>query len=77
MQRKVIKLSEVKRVQIDMPQKSFSRLKDLKEETEAASYGEVVKNALRLYEAAIAQAKAGNSFFVKTPNGEMKEFLVF
>jgi len=45
---------KTKRVQVDLPEKSYKRLVSLKEKTEAASYTEVVKNALKLYENMIA-----------------------
>ena len=38
----------VKRIQSDLPAKSFERLNALKEKTEAGSYGEVIRNALPL-----------------------------
>ena len=53
------------------------RLQELKAKTEATSYTEVVKNALRLYEALIAENEAGNSFLVKAPSGQLKEYVVF
>jgi len=67
----------VKRVQLDLSEKALGRLQDLKEKTEASSYAEVVKNALRLYEAILAEFEAGNSFMVKTPSGEMKKYVIF
>ena len=65
------------RVQFDLPEKSYARLQELKLKTEASSYAEVVKNALRLYEAIISEAEAGNSFFVKEPEGNLREYMVF
>lgn len=56
---------ELKRVQMDMPPKSVERLKKLQEITEAASYAEVVRNALQLYEAMIIEVEAGNEIFIK------------
>jgi hypothetical protein len=56
---------ELKRVQMDMPPTSVERLKRLQEVTEAASYAEVVKNALRLYEAVIDEIESGNEIMVK------------
>ena len=71
-------MSEKKqRVQIDLPERSMARLSELKTETEATSYGEVIKNALRLYEALIEEAKAGRKFFVRDGNGQTKEYVVF
>jgi Arc/MetJ-type ribon-helix-helix transcriptional regulator len=42
-----------KRIQLDLSDSSVARLDALKEQTEATSYAEVVRNALRLYEWAI------------------------
>jgi hypothetical protein len=42
-----------KRIQLDFSDSGMARLDSLKEKTEAASYAEVVRNALRLYEWAI------------------------
>lgn len=54
-----------RRIQMDMPPRSVERLKRLQEVTEAASYAEVMKNALRLYEALIEEVDAGNEIMVK------------
>ena len=54
-----------RRIQMDMPPRSVERLKHLQEVTEAASYAEVMKNALRLYEALIEEVEAGNEIMVK------------
>lgn len=66
-----------KRVQLDLQEKALSRLQDLKVKTEAGSYAEVIKNALRLYEAVIDEAERGNSFMVKDKSGALKEYVVF
>jgi hypothetical protein len=55
----------VKRIQMDMPPRSVERLKRLQDITEAASYAEVMKNALRLYEALINEVEAGHEIMVK------------
>jgi len=57
-----------KRIQMDMPPRSVERLKRLQDVTEAASYAEVMKNALRLYEALIEEVEAGNEVMVKRGN---------
>lgn len=67
----------LKRVQFDLTEKSMGRLQELKAKTEAASYAEVVKNALRLYDAVISETESGNAFMVRTPSGEMKEYVIF
>lgn len=67
----------IKRVQLDMGERSLARLQALKTQTEASSYAEVVKNSLRLYEAVVQEAAQGGTFCIKTKSGETKEFLVF
>lgn len=67
----------VKRVQLDLPEKSLGRLQDLKLKTEATSYAEVIKNALRLYEAVINETDAGSAFLVRSSTGQLKEYVVF
>jgi len=57
------------RVQLELPDKAFERLQNLRDKTEAASYAEVMKNALRLYEALIQEAEAGNTVCVKSADG--------
>ncbi len=56
---------EMKRVQMDMPPKSLMRLKRLQDITEASSYTEVVRNALRLYEVLVDEYEAGNELLIK------------
>jgi len=49
----------------------------LKEKTEAASYAEVLKNALRLYESLISQVDAGKRLYLKDADGNLIEYEVF
>ena len=70
-------MSSIKRVQLDLPEKSLARLQELKTKTEATSYAEVIKNALRLYDVVIGEAEAGNSFMVREKSGQLKELVVF
>jgi len=60
---------DLTRIQIDMPPKSVERLRNLVAVTEAASYAEVLKNALRLYEALIEEVEAGHTIMIKTNKG--------
>lgn len=53
------------RVQFELPESSMNRLIYLKEKTEASSYAEVFKNAIRLYEDIISQFDKGNDFIIK------------
>jgi hypothetical protein len=66
-----------KRVQLDLPERSMQRLQDLKRKTEASSYAEVIKNALRLYDAIITEAEAGSSFLIRDAAGQNKEYVIF
>ena len=65
------------RVQFDLAPKSMERLNALKAKTEAASYAEVVKNALRLYEALIEETDNGKEFFVRDSSGAMVPYRLF
>jgi hypothetical protein len=67
----------LKRIQFDLPEKSMQRLLALKSKTESSSYAEVVKNALRLYEAVIEQSEAGNTFLLKDQEGNLREYAIF
>ncbi len=66
-----------RRVQLDLPPKAFERLQRLKAETEAATYAEVMKNALKLYAAAVEQEKAGSKFMIQNKDGTIAPLLVF
>ncbi len=65
------------RVQLDFAPRSMERLNTLKSKTEASSYAEVVKNALRLYEALIEEAENGRQFLVRDKNGTVSPFRLF
>ena len=65
------------RVQVEKPEKSMARLIALKEITEASSYAEVLKNALRLYEAVIAETESGKQFYVKGADGNVVPYRIF
>ena len=63
---------ETTRVQFEMPSKSMERLRMLKDRTEATSYAEVVRNALRYYEFLVAEAEKGNEVVVEHKDGSNK-----
>lgn len=65
------------RVQLDFPPRSMERLNALKVKTEASSYAEVVKNALRLYEALIEETEAGKQFLIRDANGTVAPYKLF
>jgi hypothetical protein len=65
------------RVQLEMPPQAMARLQKLKERTEAASYAEVIRNALRVFEALVEEHEKGAEFSLKRPNGEVVAYRVF
>jgi hypothetical protein len=65
------------RVQLDFAPRSLDRLNTLKVKTEASSYAEVVKNALRLYEALIEESEGGKQFLVRDKDGVVSPFRLF
>ena len=65
------------RVQFDLAPRSMERLNALKLKTEAASYAEVVKNALRLYEALIEETESGKQFLVRDRDGTLSPYRLF
>ncbi len=65
------------RVQLELPPPAMERLQSLKERTEAASYAEVIRNALRLYEAVIGEAEQGSEFAVRAKDGTVTPYRVF
>lgn len=62
----------LKRIQMEMPIRSVERLKSLQEKTDSASYAEVMKNALRLYEALIKEVETGGDIVIKKDGAEIK-----
>ena len=65
------------RVQLEMPPQAMERLQRLKEKTEAASYAEVIRNALRLFEALVEEHAKGAEFALKQPSGETVAYKIF
>jgi Arc/MetJ-type ribon-helix-helix transcriptional regulator len=65
------------RVQLEMPPQAMERLQRLKERTEAASYAEVIRSALRLFEALVEEHEKGSEFALKRQNGETLAYKIF
>lgn len=65
------------RVQLEMPPQAMERLQRLKDHSEAASYAEVIRNALRLYEALVEEHDRGNQFALKKADGEIIAYRIF
>lgn len=57
------------KIEITLPQKSLDRLNRLEKTTEASCYAEVLRNAMRLYEAAIDEASRGGKVVVIRSDG--------
>lgn len=68
---------ETTRVQLELPPQAMERLQRLKEKTEAASYAEVIRNALRVFEALANEHEQGAEFLVKRKDGTMATYQVF
>jgi hypothetical protein len=75
--RERVKALKKNRVQLDFAPRSMERLNALKVKTEASSYAEVVKNALRLYEALIEESESGKQFLVRDKDGVVSPFRLF
>ena len=65
------------RVQLEMPPQAMERLQKLKDRTEAASYAEVIRNALRLFEALVDEHEKGSEFSLRRANGETVQYKIF
>jgi Arc/MetJ-type ribon-helix-helix transcriptional regulator len=65
------------RVQLEMPPQAMERLQKLKDRTEAASYAEVIRNALRLFEALVEEHEKGAEFSLKRADGENVQYKIF
>ena len=55
----------------------MERLQKLKDQTEAASYAEVIRNALRLFEALVEEHAKGSEFSLKRADGEIVQYKIF
>jgi Arc/MetJ-type ribon-helix-helix transcriptional regulator len=65
------------RVQLEMPPQAMERLTKLKERTEAASYAEVIRNALRVFEALMDEHEKGAEFQLKRADGQIVSYRIF
>lgn len=70
-------MNTLKRVQLDLSEQSMERLLLLKHKTDSASYAEVVRNALKLYEALIQKSESGNTFLIRDKDGKTSEYEIF
>ena len=79
--RRIVEIDEgertTTRVQLEMPPQAMVRLQKMKDHTEAASYAEVIRNALRLYEALVDEHDKGSEFSLKRTDGETVQYKIF
>ena len=62
-------------IKIRLTEKQLERFEKLKNDTGADDEGEVVRQALKLYEYCVREHLAGKKFFVQGGNGEFKEII--
>jgi len=60
---------------MDLSEGSFERLNRLKELTEASSYSELMRDALRLYEFLLSENIKGSVFFVESSSGDRTKII--
>jgi hypothetical protein len=70
-------VDKTRRVQMELSQSSFDRLNRLKDISDASSYTEVMKDALRLYEYFVSKDAEGAKFLVKSKDGDTSEIKIF
>lgn len=71
------KTRTVTRVQLDLPPHSMERLSNIKQKTEAASYAEVIRRAVQLYETLINELIEGNEFMIRDRDGNVSPYKFF
>lgn len=65
------------RLNISLSPRALEQLDYLKEKTEASSYTEVLRNAMRLYDAIIKESEAGREFLVRDKDGTLISYKIF
>lgn len=65
------------RVQFDLTPRAMALLTELKIKTYAATYAEVFKNAMKLYDGIISEIERGSEFLIRDKDGKVSEFRMF
>ena len=65
------------RINLLLPDRSAERLENLKKITEASSYAEVIRNAIRLYEAIIMEYEKGSKVQIIDKDGKPSGVSIF
>jgi hypothetical protein len=63
------RLERSARLQLVLPEQSIQRLESLKAETDAATFAEVLRRALRLYSGLITESKRGGRLAIVYDDG--------
>jgi hypothetical protein len=71
------KVRNKSRVQLDLTPRAMALLTELKEKTDAATYAEVFKNAMKLYDGIISEIDRGSEFLIRDKDGKVSEFRMF
>jgi hypothetical protein len=64
-------------VQLDLTPRAMALLIELKEKTDAPTYAEVFKNAMKLYDGIISEIDRGSEFLIRDKDGKVSEFRMF
>ncbi len=64
-------------MQLDLSPRAMALLGELKEKTDSASYAEVFKNAMKLYDGIISEIERGSQFLIRGRDGKVSEFRRF
>jgi hypothetical protein len=65
------------RINLGLSPRAAARLLMLRQKTDASTNAEVLRNALRLYDALIEEVEKGNEFLIRNPNGEVTSYRLF
>lgn len=68
---------QTKRVQMDMAPLTLARLQRMQRRTEAASYGETIRNALLLYEQLLDATKDGGVLVIRKADADTRVLFAF
>lgn len=68
---------QTRRVQLELPSKSMQRLESLKDQTEAASYAEVIRNAMMAYGWLIERYENNEKVLIQDASGNTREVELF
>ena len=71
------KLNIKSRVQIDLTPHAMALLTELKEKTDAATYAEVFRKAMKLYDGIVSEVDRGSEFLIRAKDGKVSEFRMF